>query len=132
MKNSKSKKADEAKPSSLHDLQIQRQKKCQMVSGFLVLAVFVIGMGIYLNNPDGLTKEEQCLLGKVSVAFLWLAGFAIGIYTYFNKPGTLRHSYGLTEKEQCQLGVGYFLLAVFTIGIGIYLNKEEVEQALQI
>ena len=125
MENSGSKKADVAKAPSLLELQNQRTKKCQMVSGFLVLAVFMTGIGIYLNNPNGLTKEEQYLVAKVGVAFLWLAGFAIGISIYFNKPGTQLYPYSLTEKEQCLLGVGYFVLTVISIGIGIYLNQEE-------
>ena len=116
---------------------------------WLVLAVLAIGIGTDLNtylnkgddegtsNPDGLTKEDKCLIGLLG--FLWLTGFAICIGLYLSKTLSKRcvtqsgkigvylsksgNPSGLTKEEKCVLGVGFLALAVFTIGI--YLNKEE-------
>ena len=112
-------------PPSLHELKLQIHRAgllTVLVIGMLLVIsmLYVIGM-LYLSNPDGLTEEEQRLVGKVGVAFLWLAGFAIGIYTFFNNSGRQFERYFTFRL----LGVGYFVLTIFTIGIGIYLNNEE-------
>ena len=108
--------------------------------GVLVLAVLAIGIGTYLNkdddegtfnydllfsNPDGLTMKDKCMIGLLG--FLWLTGFAISIGVYLSKSDMRKPSNpsGLTKKEKCVLGVGFFALAVFTIGTVIYLNKGE-------
>ena len=147
MENSKKKQTGGAKPSSNSDgqddnldLEVAYHIMRLVGVGVLVLAVLAIGIGTYLNkdddegtfnynllfsNPDGLTMKDKCMIGLLG--FLWLTGFAISIGVYLSKSDMRKPSNpsGLTKKEKCVLGVGFFALAVFTLGTVIYLNKEE-------